>query len=434
MRLSRRLALKAAFAAFSAAAALPVTRGARASNQATVATAKTGGRLYVPGYRSELAKQGETLLVDIPALSRVPAGWTANRTILNALDLADPAAEPKRAIFPVRGHGVQVLPTLGVGVFSGMESDTVVGFDLNTLDMTAFVRPMRPGWRFGGHPAILPDGRHVAIAERHPADPKSGDRATDIARLAGRIVIRDARTLAPVGELPSHGIRPHEIQVTDDGRHLVVAHYGSTNVPGTGDDNPDIPDPIAPGIAIIELASGRLVSWIDGVDPTAELRHLTGRRLDRIFAVTAKMAFADSSAVAGLPPDPGAEHGFEYLASQPVRVDGRRAMQLLAPQAAMTRHGLSVAYDPQADEVLMTFPATHTVAIFDGATGQAKKLVRTDALGLKWPCGVTLSADRSHWLVSGYWRGLLTLKTGTDLIGTVSSLPQWWGHSHTTVG
>jgi hypothetical protein len=422
--LSRRRALQAALAAFGAVTAAPLARAGLAPRP----------QLFVPGYRTELARQGETLLVDLPGVSKVPAGWTENRTALNRFDLSDPGSEPKRAVFPVRGHGLQVLRPQGVGIFCGMEHDTVVGFDLDSLDMTALVRPVRPGWRFGGHPALLPDGRHVAIAERHPAEPKSGDRSGDIARLAGRIVIRDAVSLAPVGELPSHGIRPHEIQITADGRHLVVAHYGSTAVAGSSDDNPDLPDPIAPGIAIIETASGKLMAWIDGADPTAELRHLCGQRLDRIFAVTAKMAWADAPEAAGLEADPSAEHGFEYIASPPLRVVGDHAEPLLADSLPMTRHGLSVVYDGAADEILMSFPATHRIALFDGATGAVKKIIRTDAHGLRWPCGVALSPDGAAWHVTGYWSGLMTLRTGTHLIDSVNPLPKWWGHSHTVIG
>ncbi|GAB2177717.1 DUF1513 domain-containing protein [Dongia sp. agr-C8] len=425
---SRRIALKSALAALGAiATAGPLQRAAQAG-------VDTRRRLFVPGYRTELARQGDTLLVDLPEVSKVPAGWTENRTALNMFDLSEPGAEPKRAVFPVRGHGLQVLRPLGVGIFSGMEHDTVVGFDLESLDMTALVRPVREGWRFGGHPAVMPDGKHVAIAERHPADPKSGDRASDIARLAGRIVIRDAVTLAPVGELPGHGIRPHEIQITEDGRHMVVANYGSTAVAGSSDDNPDLPDPIAPGIAVIEIASGKLLSWIDGTDPTAELRHLCGKRLDRIFAVTAKMAWADSPEAAGLEPDPSAEHGFEYLASRPVRVVDGQAEPLLSDNLPMTRHGLSVLYDATADEILMTFPATHRIALFDGATGAVKKVIRTDQHGLRWPCGVALSPDGASWHVTGYWNGLMKLQAGTHLIDSVTPLPKWWGHSHTVIG
>jgi hypothetical protein len=428
--LSRRLALKAGLAAFSAAASVPLLHQGAAAGTAT--PGRLAGRLYVPGYRSELAKQGNTLLVDSPQISKVPSGWTANRTLLNVIDLANPEAEPRRAAYPVRGHGLQVLPELGLGVFSGMESDTVVGFDLDTLDMTQMVRPTAPGWRFGGHPALMPDGKHVAIAERHPADAKSGDRPADIARLSGKIVIRDAVTLAPVGEMPSYGIRPHEIQVTLDGRYFVVAHYGSTNVAGTSDDAPGVPDSVAPGIAVIEIASGKRLAWIDGAD-MGELRHLAGKRLDRIFAVTAQMAFANDPAAAGLPPDPGAEPGFAYLASPPIRVAGNHAQQLMTDQLSLTRHGLSVVYDPTSDEVLMTFPATHRIAIFDGATGTMKKLIATDSLGLHWPCGVALAMDGMHWHVSGYWNGLLTLRTGSHLVETVSSQPRWWGHSHTVI-
>jgi hypothetical protein len=280
----------------------------------------------------------------------------------------------------------------------------------------------------------MPDGRHVAIAERHPAGPKSGDRGADIARLSGRIVIRDAVTLAAVGEIPSYGIRPHEIQITEDGRHMVVANYGSAIAAGSSDENPDLPDPIAPGIAIIEISSGKLLSWIDGADPMAELRHLAGKRLDRIFAVTAKMAWADSPEAAALEPDPAAEHGFAYMPSQPVRVVDGHSEQLLGDQAPMTRHGLSVLYDGKSDEILMTFPATHRIALFDGATGAAKKIIRTDELGLRWPCGVALSPDGSEWHVTGYWNGLMTLQAGTHLIGSVSPLPKWWGHSQTVIG
>ena len=116
-----------------------------------------------------------------------------------------------------------------------------------------------------------------------------------------------------------------------------------------------------------------------------------------------------------------------------MRAVAGHAQQLLADHVPLTRHGLSVLYDGTSDEILMTFPATHSIALFDGATGALKKLIRTEALGLRWPCGVALSPDGSTWHVTGYWNGMLTLQTGTHLVGTVASVPKWWGHSHTVI-
>ena len=60
--------METAFAAFTAAASISSFAGiARAGTQA-----KTGARLFVPGYRSELATSGDRLLVDMTTgVSRV---------------------------------------------------------------------------------------------------------------------------------------------------------------------------------------------------------------------------------------------------------------------------------------------------------------------------------------------------------------------------
>jgi hypothetical protein len=425
---SRRLALKSAFAAFSALAGFPLN-----GRTATVEPPKgERARLYVPGYRSQEAVEEKTRLIDQAAITRVPRDWHGDQTLLTMLDLADSQAVPKRAAYPVGGHGVHLFPALGVGVFAGMESDSVVGFDLETMDMTAFARPVHPGWLFGGHPVGMPDGRHVAIAERHPAQLRSGDRAADIKRLCGRIVIRDARTLSPVGEMSSFGIRPHEIQITADAKHMVVANYGSTNTREPFDAL-QLPDVLAPGIAVIEIASGKRVAWIAGADPAAELRHLVAPRLDRIFGITARLAFSDSPEAAGLPQDPVAAQGISFLASPPVRVLEGRALALMKEQPTITRQGLSIAFDVAHDEVLASFPASHAVAVFDGASGEVKKLIHTAAMGLHWPCGLALSPDAAHWYVTGYWRGILTLEAGQHGVESVTDSPQWWGHSHTAM-
>jgi hypothetical protein len=421
--LTRRAALKAAAAAFGATA-IGLGKTARATSRPA--------RLFVPGYRTAQAEEAGRLIVDLPGVSRAPAGWTGPRTLLTVVDLASPQTPPKRAAFPVRGHGVTLMPAAGVGIFAGMEGDTVVSFDLESLDLVALARPVRPGWVFGGHPVPLPDGRHVAVAERAPADPASGDTAADLARLSGRVVIRDAVSLAPIGDFSSYGLRPHDMQVTGDHRHLVIANYGSTVAADAVAGEPVIPHVLAPCVTIVELSSGRLVDRIAGADPAVELRHLVAPSLARIFGVTAKVTATGPGEDNGR--DPAAEPGLDYAPALPLKVVGRQARALMADQADLARHGLSIAANPATDEILITFPARHLVAVFDGATGNTKKLIRTDRLGLYWPCGLALSPDGGSWHVTGYWEGIMTLRADNHALAGINTAPAWWGHSHVVVG
>ena len=416
--LSRRQLLTTAMAVVSAGVAGPG------------ALAAPGGRLFVPGYRSSEAMEAGHPLLDQPALVRAPAGWDGPLTLLAMLDLAAPTAPPRRAAYPVRGHGVALAPRAGVAVFAGMEGETVAALDPVSLDLVALARPTRADWRFGGHALTLPDGKHVAIAERAPASPAGADRAADLERMGGRIVIREAASLRPVAEFPSFGLRPHDIQLTDDGRHLVVANYGSTVADHQDPDGPVIPHVLAPNAAIIDWASGHLVErWdVDGFG--AELRHLVAPSLSRVFAVMAKVEPASGTG----PRDPAAESGLDYASAQPLRRVGGRTMPLLGEAASLARHGLSIAYDRVADAVLVSFPASHHVAVFDGASGRTRHLVDTAALGLAWPCGIALAPDRRHFLVTGYWGGLLPIEVGSHRPQAVVAGPTWWGHSHTLTG
>jgi hypothetical protein len=419
MRQSRRAALRSAFAAFSAV-------GLAASGFAAPTAA---GRLFVPGYRVGEARVGAQWIADLPGVAKLPPDWEGRRTLLSTLDLGDPLAEPVRAVLPVRGHSIVLPSGTGPAVFVGMESQTTLAFDPETLEPQVLMMPAAEGRTFGGHGVRLPDGRHIAVVER-----VLGDSTSDKETLGGWIVIRDASTLQPVNEMPSYGIRPHEIKLTDDGRHLVVANYGSVAEAGDGpEDYYAAPRVVAPAIAVIELATGRLVARISGAKPEDELRHLVAPNLQRIFAIAARLDRAGG-------PDGSSERypdvadGLDYYPAAPVRVAEGAAVPLLKERPELARQGISLGYDAAADAILMTFPSSHSVVVFDGATGATRKIIDAAALGLRLPCGITQTPDRRHWLVAGYWRGLLTLRAGSLLVDSVSPEPQWWGHSHIAAG
>ncbi|MCF4165993.1 DUF1513 domain-containing protein [Zavarzinia compransoris] len=424
--ITRRRLLTVAMAVLGAATA-------EAGPLAGMAGAATSpGRLLVPGYRSLEALGRGGLLVDQPGVARLPAGWDGPRTLLSVLDLAAPDAPPRRAAYPLRGHGTALVPAAGIGIFAGMEGRTMVAFDAASLDLVAMAETLRPGWHFGGHAVALPDGRHIAVTERAPAVPAGPDRAGDLARMAGRVVIREAASLRPVADFSSHGLRPHDIRLTADGRHLVVANYGSTVVADGDFALTTIPHILAPCAAIIELASGKLVARFAPADLRAELRHLAAPALDRVFAVLARLEAAASGGSAG--GDPVAGPGLTYAPAAPVRRDGAEAVPLMKGTEDRARQALSIAHDPATDRVWITFPSSHLVAVFDGAGGRTLRLIETDRLGLHWPCGIAPSADGRHWLVTGYWGGMLSLDGTTLQPGPVNAAPLWWGHSHTVTG
>ena len=425
-RCSRRAALKSAMAAFGA-----VIGAAAFQPRTTQAAAVRAGRLLVPGYRSGMAEIGGRPVTDLPGVNQVPSNWNGRRAMLSMLDLADPTGQPRRVVLPTRGHGTIPGSPTQPGVFVGMECGSIAGFDPDSLGLVAIGVPRRDGWLIGGHGVRLPGGAYVAISERAPPSPASGNLAADVVRLEGRIVIRDAATLKPVDDFPSYGIRPHQIELTEDGRYLVVANYGSTAAEGDGPEDYFAPSTIlAPCIAVIETASGRLVERIAGANPEVELRHLVAPRLDRIFVITARLDYVGAGDTQD---DPEAPDGLRYVEARPVRVEGGRAVRLLSEQAHLTRHGLSLGYHAATDAVLMAFPGTHTIAVLDGATAAVRKLIDTAALGLHWPCGLAPTPDGRRWLVTGYWRGVLTLRSEDWRMEVASPLPQWWGHSHTVM-
>ncbi len=86
-------------------------------------------------------------------------------------------------------------------------------FDLKTAKLRSPIAA-RPGKLFYGHGVYSPDGAVFYCSE------------SAIDGSSGSIGIYDANTLLPLGELPSHGIRPHDLQLSKDGKSLLVTNGG----------------------------------------------------------------------------------------------------------------------------------------------------------------------------------------------------------------
>lgn len=123
------------------------------------------------------------------------------------------------AVLPSRPHGLLAEPgggLLAVALRPGrwlLRLDAA-GRTVQRLDIADEPQPRR----FAGHVVASADGRTLYTTE---SDPDSG---------AGRVGVRDARTLQKLDDWPSHGLEPHQLLLDASG-HLLVANGGIPRAP-----------------------------------------------------------------------------------------------------------------------------------------------------------------------------------------------------------
>ncbi len=380
--------------------------------------------VYVPGYEPDKAGAGSFALDRIRLSMRHGDG---PRRMISRIGMD---GSIRRALLPTWAHDVEIAPDKSVGVLCGFEDRDHVAFDPQTLELAALAPAFLPGWRGGGHAVFTDGGKTVLISERAPRQSVPDGK---LKHQFGRITIRDAATLKIRGSHSSHGIDPHDIRLIDDGRHLVIANYGS--LPNSGDSALSIPRRVAEAcVTIIETASGKLVEKIVTNARDTELRHLAAGSRDRIFAIQALLGgpeFAHIDPVEDITSEPGVI----YRSAATLRLAGGKSPQTMGGSETMRemRHGLSIAYDAAADEAIATYPSSHRVMVFDGASGAVARKIDTRPLGLEYPCGVTLLPDGTHYAIAGYWQNLFVFERKTHrLVRERCLYPVFYGHSHIT--
>ncbi|MBS0124369.1 DUF1513 domain-containing protein [Thetidibacter halocola] len=386
--------------------------------------------VFFPGYRTDDAR-----LLGEPADSRRRRGVDGPRTMLTRVG-ADGSV--RQAVFPVIGHDVAIAPDGSVG-FLGRMGDGGgdgaahhVAFDPVTLEMVATGLTPGPGWRGGGHGVFVPGGP-LLCAERAPMTAYSGSPE----RHFGRVSVRDRQSLALLGSFSCHGIDPHEIRLSEDGRHVVLANYGS--VAGQGQDDLSVPRRVvAPCLTVVEIATGRLVERIAVAAPETELRHLALRPDGTAFGIRCRLAPEGADAPwlrkLGLDEtDRTADPGESYLPATPVLASRGTARTLAAQEPpAHLRHGLSVEYDALHDEFIASFPSSHRLIVFSGG-GEVRHSIDTRDFGLAYPCGVTLMPGETFYAVAGFWRGLRLMRRGDHRPEhALATGAAFRGHSHIT--
>lgn len=283
--------------------------------------------------------------------------------VLAVIDLDAPrvVAEPVPTTF--LPHGIALHPR-DFGRVAVFEKHGPGACEVD-LGARAVLRPVvtAASRSFYGHGAYAPDGATLFATET-----VTGTRA-------GVLVARDAATLAELGEVPTHGLAPHDCALIDEGRVMVVAHGG-----GPIDDRRDLARPC---VTWVELASGRLLDRLALASPRYNAGHLA-------------LAAGGDLALVSAPRDgvgaPDAHRGALTL-----RPAGRPARTVEAPRAITERmrgETLSVLIDAARGTVAATSPLGDMLSLWriDGTS--------LGALSVSTPRGVALSRDGAWLLLS----------------------------------
>lgn len=214
--------------------------------------------------------------------------------------------------------------------------------------------------KFYGHGAFSPDGALLYCTE-----------TIEAAGYRGLVSVRDARSHEQLGAFPSHGASPHDCQLIDDGRVLVITNGGGPRG-GT-----------APSVTYVDVKTEKLIEKLEFATPDINAGHL---------AISARGDLAVVSAQRdGLPPEtsPG---GIS------LRPAGGTWHTLTQPASLLSRlygETLSVCIDEAHGVVAATTPVGNRLTFWDMASG---RLLRE--YGAHNPRGVTLTRDGGHFVVS----------------------------------
>jgi len=262
-----------------------------------------------------------------------------------------------------RAHDVVVCPASGhIAAFARRPGTFAMVFDRNRR-AAPIVIASAPGRHFYGHGAFSPDGRLLYATEN------------DFDAARGVVGIYDATdAFRRIGEFATHGVGPHEVLLSPDGRTLVVANGGIETHPDYGRTKLNL-DRMQPSIVFIEASTGQLIEQ-HSCEPgwhQLSMRHLDfDRNGDVWFGCQYEGPVSDQ------PP----------LIGRIRRGEGARLISLPeAQQHAMRNYVGAVAASRDGDRIAFSAPYGGVIIVVD--TGG--RLV--DSFQLKNGCGVAPVGD-----------------------------------------
>jgi YVTN family beta-propeller protein len=271
--------------------------------------------------------------------------------------------------------------------------------------------------------------------------PPQGTRLYVTNEMSGDLSIIDAGARRPIGRV-ALGKRPRGIVASPDGRLLYIALSGSP-VGGPGVDESTLPpaDKTADGIAVFNIAEGRVLRVIRGVsDPETVAVSRDGHRLYVASEDTGRLIVLDAEGggvraaipVGGEPegvavsPDGAllyatseADHSVTVIEAGSLRVRAR------VPVGERPRNAVFTADSRRA---FVPGESDGTITVIDVPANRAIGTARLEGENIR-PMGVALSRDgRSLFVTTGRGRQLLRLDPATlRVTGRVEVGDRPWG-------
>lgn len=222
------------------------------------------------------------------APTRLAAAWDddAGRHFVGLLALAGDTLKVVASLeLPTRAHGLCIEPGGTLLAVARRPGDWLLRWSPTTG------RPVwrwsEPERRYTGHVLRMPGGEHLYTAE------------TELDSGQGRLVRRDARSLAALDDSPTHGIDPHQFLVDGDGS-LLLANGGVPTRPETGRTKLDLAQ-MDPSLVRLDPRDGRLLGQWRLPDARLSLRHLARAADGRVgIALQAEHDEAEARAAAPL--------------------------------------------------------------------------------------------------------------------------------------
>ena len=301
---------------------------------------------------------------------------------------------------PGRGHGFAADPATGtVVVFARRPGDWALVLDPATGRVAGRLAA-RADRHFYGHGAFSPDGAFLYTSENRFEDG------------AGIIGVWDVRQdWRRVGEWPSHGVGPHEIRMSGRGTMLAVANGGVRTHPDTGRAKLNL-DTMAPSLAVVDTADGRLVRSASFGPP---LRRLSIRHLDTDRDGRIAVAMQHQGARTDHVPLIAFERGGR-LAPASAPADAARGMRGYAG---------SVSFDDSGGYAAASHPQAGIVSLWATRTARLLAVAALDDV-----CGVAPGAGAGSFIATGAHGRIACIdaRTGESSILARSDGSHWDNH------
>ncbi len=246
-----------------------------------------------------------------------------------------------------------------------------------------------PTRHFYGHGVFSPDGSRLFATEN------------DFGTGRGVIGVYDAENnYRRLGELPAHGIGPHELAMLSDGRRLVVANGGIRTHPDSGRRKLNLAS-MAPNLAYVDSGSGALLQRFTLPDDLhlLSIRHLAVSRDDAVC-----LALQNEGPRNRLVPLVGFQQGAAEIALAETPAAVLKSMRHYCGSAALDESGRYLAVSaPRGGRITFWSPKERRylaeVSVADGcglapAGGEGRFLV-SSGLGRLFVYDVTSGEERA---------------------------------------